>query len=230
MRRRAVELLEVVRRHDHRQPGVGVRESCERPEQDLATREVEAGTRLVEQEEARLPDERPRDEGALALTLRAVSEAPLRERAEAERSEQGVCAVDVEHAQPLLEVADRPCRPRSYDLAHGQHGGEPVAVACIDEPDLLAEAGGIGAPHRLAEDLDGAAARETGGCGKREERRLTGAVRAEQRPALAAPHRPRDVVEQGLACPARLMPAPHSYVARNARRRGVDRPWCLSLH
>ena len=90
-----------------------VREARESSEQELPSGQVEAGSRLVEQQQARLRHECPGDQRALALALRAVAEAPLGEPTEAERAEQRVGAVDVEHREPLLEVADRPRRARS---------------------------------------------------------------------------------------------------------------------
>ena len=77
----------------------------ERAEQRLAPREIEPRTRLVEQQQPRTPDQCARDQGALALSLRAVAEPALADRAEPERPDQVVGSIEVEPRQALLEVA-----------------------------------------------------------------------------------------------------------------------------
>ena len=208
MRGRGGQLLEVVRRHHDRELGLVAGEAVERAEQRLAAREVEPRSRLVEEEEPRPGDERPRDQRALALALRAVAEPPLAERPEPERAEQAVGAVEVELREPLLEVADRRRRSGADHLAHGEERRELLADARVDEADRLAQPGDVGAAHRLAEDLDRAAARELDRTGEREQGRLAGAVRAEEGPALAEADLPADPVEERLAAAARGVPAP----------------------
>ena len=110
MRRRGRQLLEVVGRDHHRELRLVGGEPIERGEQHLAARQVEARTRLVEQEQPRPGDERPRDQGPLALALGAIAEPALADRAEPERPEQAVGPVEVELGEPLLEVPDRRCR------------------------------------------------------------------------------------------------------------------------
>ena len=78
----------------------------------------------------------------------------------------------------------------------------------IDEPDRLAQARDVGAAHRLAENLDGAAARELDRAGEREQGRLARSVRPEEGPALAVGDVPVDAVEERLARPAGGVPAP----------------------
>ena len=92
VRRRGGQLLEVVGRDHDRERGLVAGEAVERGEQRLAAREVEARTRLVEQQQPRPRDERPRDQRALALALRAVAEPPLADRTEPERAEEAVGA------------------------------------------------------------------------------------------------------------------------------------------
>ena len=109
---------------DDRELGLSrARRSSER-EQRLAAREVEPRARLVEEEEPGPGDERPRDQRALSLALRAVAEPPLAERPEPERAEEAVGAVEVELREPLLEVADRRRRSGADHLAHGQERRE----------------------------------------------------------------------------------------------------------
>ncbi len=209
----------MVRGYDHRQLRVDVRESGQRREQDLAPGQVETGSRLVEQQESRLADERSCDERPLPLPLGAVTEAPFGERPEPERSEERVRPVDVEHAETVLEVADRAGRAGPHDLTYREHRGEAVAVPVVDEPDPLPQAGRIGAPHRLAEYLDLPPARELRGGREREQRCLARAVSAEERPALARSHRPGDVVEERFAGATRLVPAPDADTHEAERKR-----------
>ena len=185
--------------------------------------QVEAGPRLVEEQQPRLGDERPGDQGPLALAFGAVAEPALGQAPEAEPAEQRVRAVDVEHREPLLEVADRSGRTRPNHLTHRQERREAVSVAGVDEPDLPAQARDVGAPHRLAEDLDRAAAREPGRPREREQGRLAGTVRPEHGPALAGAHGPGDAVEQELAGAARLVPAPDLHVPEAECSRGLTR-------
>ena len=145
------------------------------------------------------------------------------EPAEAEGAEQRVGAVDVQHREPLLEVADRSGRSGPDHLSHGQHRGEAAAVARIDEADALAQARHVGMPHRLAEDLDRAAAREIDGCREGQQRGLAGTVGPEQRPALARLHGPRNVGQECLARAARLVPAPDLDIREPDRGRGLTR-------
>ena len=105
--------------------------------------QVEPGSRLVEEQQARLRDESPGDQRPLALSLGAVAEAALCEAAEPEHAEQRVGPVDVEHREPLLEVPDRAGRARPDHLADREERSEPVAVTRVDEPDPLAQAGDV---------------------------------------------------------------------------------------
>jgi hypothetical protein len=153
--------------------------------------------------------------------VRAGAEAALCKTTEAEGAEQRVGTIDVEHRESLLEVADRARRSRSHDLPHGQHRSEAIAVTGIHEADLLAQPRDVRAPHRLTEELGPAAARELCRRGDRQQRCLTRPVRAEERPVLAGAYLPRDVVEQGPAGAACLMPAPYLYVLEPDRRWGL---------
>src|SRR5205085_12539177 len=116
-----------------------------------------------------------------------------------------------------LGVADRRRRTGADHLAHGQQWREAVSDAGVDEADRLAEPGHVGAPHGLAEDLGRATARELDRTGEREQRRLAGAVRAEEGPALAEADVPADPVEQRLARAARGVPAPDLDVPETER-------------
>ena len=119
-----------------------------------------------------------------------------------------VGAVEIELGQPLREVADRRRRSGADHLADGEERRELPADPRVDEADRLAEPRHVGAAHRLAEDLDRAAARELDRAGEGEQGRLAGAVRAEQGPALAEADLPADPVEERLAAAARGVPAP----------------------
>ena len=71
------KLLEMVRRDDDRERRIGLREPREGGEQELPTGKVEPGPGLVEQQQPGSRHECPRDQGALALAVRAVAEAAL---------------------------------------------------------------------------------------------------------------------------------------------------------
>jgi len=197
---------------DHREGGLQARDPVERGEQRLPAGEIEPAAGLVEEQQARARQERPRDQRTLALSLRAVAEAPLPDRAEPERADELVRAVEVEAGEPLLEVSDRRRRTRADDLAHGQERGEAGADPRVDESDRLAQPREVGSAHPRAEDLDDSAGREVDGAGDREQGRLAGPVRPEQSPALARCDGPRDPVDDRLAASARRVPAPDAHV------------------
>ncbi len=69
MRRRRRQLLQVVGREHDRERRILVGEPRQSTEQSLAARQVEARSRLVEQQQARARDERPRDQRPLALSV-----------------------------------------------------------------------------------------------------------------------------------------------------------------
>ena len=213
----------MVRGEDDREHGVDVCQARERTEQKLSPRQVEPSARLVEQQQAGAGHERSGDQGSFSLALRAIAEAALGQPAEAEGAEQRVGAVDVQHREPLLEVADRSGRSGPDHLSHGQHRGEAATVARIDEADALAQARHVGTPHRLAEDLDRAAAREIDGCREGQQRGLAGSVGPEQRPTIARLHGPRNVGQECLARAARLVPAPDLDIRQPERGRGLTR-------
>ena len=220
---RCRQLLEMVGRHDDGKLRVDFRDAREGREQQLPTGKVETGARLVEQQQARLRDERPGDQGALALACRAVAEAALGQATEAEHAEQRVGAVDVEHREPLLEVADRARRARPDHLADRQERREAVAVARVDEPDPLAQARDVGAAHRLAEDLDRAAARELDCAGERQQRGLAGAVSA-RAPPSARRRAPSTRRRRAGPCWRRSrVPAPHLHVLEPECGLGLTR-------
>ena len=216
---RGGQLLEVVRRHHDRELGLVAGEAVERGEQRLAAREVEPRARLVEQEEARPGDERPRDR-ALAFARPASSpRSAARRAARARTCRAGRRRGRGRARQALREIADRRRRPGADHLPHGQERRERRPIARVDEADRLAQPCHVGASHRLAEDLDRAAARELDRAGKRKQGRLAGAVRAEQRPALAEPHLPADPVEERLAaCRSRRASARPGRPRAGARR------------
>ena len=128
----------MMRRHDHAERGVELCEARQGGQQELPTGKVEPGSRFVEKQQARLRHERPSDQRALSLALRAVAETPLGQPTEAEHPEERVGAVDVEHREPLLEVADRARRPGPDHLANGEERREAIALARVDEADQAA--------------------------------------------------------------------------------------------
>ena len=213
--------------------GLVVGEAREGGEQDLAPRQVEPRAGLVEQQQARPGDERARDQRALALALGAVAEPALgRARPRPKSAEQRVRAVDVEHrAAAPRSTRSSPVAPVRTTCAHGQERREAGAVARVDEPDRLAQAGDVGAAHRLAEDLDRAAARELD-----RRRPASGASSCRRRSARAGPSArrrapsQRDAVEQGLA--RRRSPRASARPARPraAARARLTRPRSRRLH
>jgi len=206
-----------MRRDHHRERGLQPGDAVERGEERLAARQVEPAARLVEQEQARLREERTGDQRPLALSLGAVAEPPLSDRSEPERPDELVGPVEVEAGEALLEVADRRGCSRADDLPHGQQRGKAAADARVHEPDRLAQPREVGPAHRLSQDLDGAGGGEVHCAGDRQQRRLPGAVRPEERPALSGAHRPGDPVDDRLPRAARDVPAPYADVLEAER-------------
>ena len=220
----AGELLEVVRRDDDREHRVDVARGAS----SAPSRSSRPGRSSPAPGSSR-SSRRGRATSARAIRARLRSpceQSPKRrsaEPAEAEGAEQRVGAVDVEHREPLLEVADRRRRSGRITSRTVSIGAKRPLSRASTNP-MLAQARHVGTPHRLAEDLDRAAAREIDRAGEGQQRRLAGSVGPEQRPRSPGCTAPRDVPSRsGLRVPLACVPAPDPDIRRAGARAGVDR-------
>ena len=126
--------------------------------------------------------------------------------------------------EAVLEVADRLRGAREHDLPDREQRREAAARASVDEADLLPQAEHIGVPKRAAEDLHRPSAGELHRARHREQGRLAGSVRSEERPALAGEDRPVDRVEDPNPCARRRVPAPDGDLGQ-AQRRALTTRW-----
>ena len=178
-------LFEVVRREEDRQ-AAGVERPQKRPELQ-ALFDVDAGRRLVEDEELRLVDERARERQPALLPAGDLRVLDARLRREAEALEERVGARgDCAPAQPVV------ARLEDEDVANREVAIEVELLR--REPD---ESSGL-APLALvvvAEDPNrsGALAREADD--RVDRRRLAGAVAAEKAEEIAVLDVQRDVVD-----------------------------------
>src|SRR5690606_18629378 len=173
-----LDLGQVVARHDDGRATLV--DGTQALPEDLAGLDVEAGRRLVEEHEARVPDERQRDREAAPLPAGQPAGLAAREVGEPERLEQlarghGVGVV------PADEVDDLP---------DPQRGRQPGLLRRRAEADA---AGGV--PRVAAEQPDGAGVGAAQAGDEAQERRLPGAVGAEEPDELAVPHGQVDVVQ-----------------------------------
>ena len=133
MRRRRRQLLEVVADRDRRQPGPRAHDVGERREQQLAADQVEPGGGLVEDDERRVRDQRPREQDAGPLALGAARERPRGELARRRRAAAARSAVCALLRADVLDEEDRAGDPGEHDLAHGLVGVEPPPERGLDE-------------------------------------------------------------------------------------------------
>lgn len=159
---------------------------------------VEAGARLVEDEQLRFRHEGAGDEDALAFALRELAPETFGEfsgAGEAKEFQRGA-AVGGRDFHPQVEL-------RVFAADDGFEGGlvgRHAGLKCAGhEADLEAEVAPVACAVVLAEQLDFAGARgEVAGEGF-EEGGFATAVGAEDDPVFAGFHAPRDVTQQGGA-------------------------------
>ena len=202
---------QVVHGGDERQRRLGA-ERVEELERLLLVADVERGGRLVEQDDARVLDERPGDDDALALATAERPEGALALPDRSSRSSTAAAAsrssADSRPSGPRCGV--RPSRTYSATVSHGGVTGSwgTTASSRARSRRLSSFAG-------YAVQRDGALVRHQPGHGS-EQRRLSSAVRPDQADPLSA----RDV-EVHVAHDE----APAKGDAEAARRdRGHERP------
>jgi hypothetical protein len=214
-----------VRRQEHRVP-LG-RVPAEEPLGALLDDRVEVGERLVDEDDARLVDERLRDEHLLAFPLREVRTQRVEFRLEGEAvGPRPDPVVD----RRLLEAARG--RHEVEVLPHREEGGWPAVLR--EDADALA--GG----HRLRDGVDARHARrprvgdELAGQDV-DRRRLPGAVRPEEPVQLSRLHGEGEPVERRhVAVPLlepvgfdrRVIAHPPPVRTRPAKTYPTARPLC----
>ena len=160
---------------------------------------VEPGRRLVEQEQHRRGEQRARERDLLLRpareVLHRVGEAVLREPHALQDLRDPVARLRRRHpvvARRVAEVLDR-----RHLLEEARLDRDAVHQA----PDRAVLGG-----HVVAEDRHAAAVVQQQGREQADERRLPGAVLAQDRERLALLHRERDAVERGDALPVASEP------------------------
>ena len=151
----------------------------------------EAGGRLVHQDEARLGRERARDAEPplVAVRERRRRARPRTRRARARSSSSAARAPRAAAARADAERRDLDVlahRQRAERVAVLERAREPVPAAAVRRP----------ARDVAALELDRAARRPVEAAEHVDERRLAGAVRADQADDLAAPQLERDAAER----------------------------------
>ena len=199
------DLLEVVR--DHHERSLPLRQLAEHRHQRLASAEVEAGARLVEQEELGVGHEEPGDEHPLALALGEGGQLLTDVAGAPDPPEQGVRALVVG-----VGVGAPPGLEGGVDAGHhGVVGGERRPQALEDRTARQPDAP-TGRPHvdgavAVAEDGDRPARRRALEREEPEDRGLPGAVRAEHGPPLVAAPRSTSTSRR-TTLPCSISPTP----------------------
>ena len=129
------DLLDVMG-HQHRGWGRRVdRQRSEALDEILPGRDVEAGGRLVEQQQARVAHERPRELDPLALSGRERPEAPLGHGRHAQAVEQVRRPRPVGRRVLVPPRFERGVAGGHHDLAGAQIGPEEVGQRLAGQPD-----------------------------------------------------------------------------------------------
>jgi hypothetical protein len=168
----------------------------------LASAQVEAGGRLVEDEEVRFRHERPGDEDPLPLPGGEGPEGALGEVPDTEALEEraGPNLVGVAPGDPPR--SERRRARRHDELERGETTVEERLEGGARVPDPAPELADVDRAEAPAEDLDGADRRGEPATGDGEQGRLAGAIRAEDDPSLPRPDRPVEGSEDRATGPA----------------------------
>ena len=175
----------------------------------LGARHVEPGERLVQQQQRRVLDERPRDEHALALAAGEVAERVARARS-ARPTRSSASRASARSARPgrrhhgsretrahqrHVERADREVEPRALGLRHERRRARPAGRACprtsasspvstrnsVDLPPPLGPSTLTRSPARTANVTLAIAGTVAAGIGRGERRRPDASTAPRQR-------------------------------------------------
>ena len=144
--------------------------------------------RFIEQQESRAPHERASDRQHLLLT---AGELPAERRAALGEHRKQLKGVVHERRAAAGRTGDR----HLQILAHGQAGKHPPPLGTVAEPEMGASFR-THVRQRLAGEADAARGRSEESHDRLEQRRLAGAVRANQRNRFAGVHRDSDIAER----------------------------------
>ncbi len=185
----------MVRDHHAAEVRVPLPERVDRLEQVFARGDVEAGGRLVEEQQTRL--------AMSARAMRARPRSPWdstgqRESTRASSPTSATCrrAVATWSALGSHRIMRSVVPVSPVSTVSSTVSGESMRVSRVDVPDVLAELPDVDATEPTSEQLDGARRRVPGRTEHGEQGRLARAVRTQQRPVLAAADGQRHVVQQ----------------------------------
>ena len=178
------DVLDVVADQDERQRVRAAGDAVEGGDELLPPGEVQAGRRLVEQQDRRVVGQRSGQQHPLTLTGREGSERPVGERRHAhpfECPERGLVVGGVVPVPPGFEGGES---SRAHHVDRRQLRAQAVDEGGREEPDPPAKSADVDPPEALAEHLDRARRRVVPAAGDADQRGLSAAVGAEHEPAL----------------------------------------------
>ena len=193
------DLLEVVRDEDDRGRSPLGGQCGQVGEQGLAGREVQAGRRLIEQEQVGVGHQRPRDRDAPSLARGQRPERLIGARGHPDTCQHGPGLGPIRIGILVPPRLGGRIAGRHDEVERGQVRAQDGLDGTPRGTDPLPELADVDLAVARAEDLDGPRGRPERQRDHREERRLARAVGAEDDPALAVADLPVDGSEDGTA-------------------------------
>ena len=196
------DLLDVVGdQHGGRRLGVHGQHR-QRGDQVLAPAEVEAGGRLVEQQQLGVGHQRPGDLDPLALALAEGAEGAVGQVPGPELGEQLVGALVVELVVALTPATDDGVRRRDHHVVHPFAARDLLRDGGAGQPDPGPELEHVDGAEDLAQDAHHSGRGVDLRGGDLQQRGLAGPVGPEDHPSLVLLDRPVHAFDQGGLAPA----------------------------
>jgi hypothetical protein len=198
VRRARREFFEVVSDQDDGEFRLAGAQRSQAHQQLLAPGDIQPGGWLIKQQHLRGPHQGTGNQRAASLALREHGPPGAREAAESHEDDRVVGPGRLGRCWgPARCQVERARCASQHQVPHCP--GWRYRVVRTDQADQRTEREDIHPPESLAEDLD-VTARGVGiGSQQSQQHALACAVRAEQGPQLAGPHRQRDLVQQQTA-------------------------------
>ena len=190
------DLLDVVGDQHLRRRVVVPREVRQAGDEVLAAAEVEAGARLVEQQQLRVGHQRAGDLGPLALALAEGAEGPVGELRDAPLLHEHPGAGQVVDVVALAPPPDDGVPGRHHDVAGRLGRRDALGERGAGQPDPRPQLEDVDRAEGLPQQPHLAARRVHLRGGQREQRRLPRPVRAEHHPAVVGLDGPVDAAQQ----------------------------------